>query len=177
MIKTNHNRRTFISSAAAVTALGGTPLLAVPIEVRQGAEGFLKDWVAAWNARNAHALASLHTEDCVTINRYGTIIPDRKEAEEALSFLLGPQGPFGNTIFPPMKLVALREVSPGVAIVQASWGAPALGPNGKIVPGQFNQMMMSYTLIKQEGRWKTAQIDGHNVEHMELPYSNPDQKK
>ena len=66
MTRTNHNRRTFISSAAAVTALGGTPLLAVPIEVRQGAEGFLKDWVAAWNARNAHALAALHTEDCVT---------------------------------------------------------------------------------------------------------------
>ena len=78
MIKTNHNRRTFISSAAAVTALGGTPLLAVPIEARQGAEGFLKDWVAAWNARNAHALASLHTEDCVTINRYGTVIPAAK---------------------------------------------------------------------------------------------------
>ena len=103
--------------------------------------------------------------------------PGRKEAEEALAFLLGPQGPFGNTIFPPMKLVALREVSPGIAIIQASWGAPALGPDGKIIPGQFNQMMMSYTLIRQEGRWKTTQIDGHNVEHMELPYSNPDQKK
>ena len=32
-------------------------------------------------------------------------------------------------------------------------------------------MMLPYTLVKREGQLKTAQIDAHNVEHMELPYS------
>jgi hypothetical protein len=172
-----HNRRSFLSAAGAVVAASATPLLAVSTDVRAGAEEFLNAWMTAWNKRDSHALAALHTVDCVTVNRFGTLIPDRKSAEEALVFLLGPQGPFGDTVFAPMKIVMLREVAAGVAIVQASWSAPALAPNGKMVPGASNAMLLTYTLLKQEGHWKATQIDPHNVEHMELPYSNPDQKK
>ncbi len=177
MTNTTHNRRTFLSTAAAALAVGATPSLALSPGVRHGAEEFLKDWVNAWNRRDAHALAALHTEDCVTVNRYGTLIPDRKEAEIALGFLLGPKGPFGDTVFPPMKLVTCREVAPCLAILQATWKAPALAPDGKVVVGEFNTMMLSYTLTKRDDGWKTTQIDGHNVEHMELPYSQPEQKK
>ncbi len=171
------NRRTFLSAAAAATAMHVNPLLALSPGVQEGAEAFLKSWVTAWNRHDARALASLHTEDAMTINRYGTLIRGRASAEEALSFLLGPQGPFGDTVFPPMKIVALREIAPGVAIVQSSWGAPVLGANGKTVPGQFNEMILTYTLVKRGADWKTTQIDGHNVEKMDLPYSSPDQKK
>jgi ketosteroid isomerase-like protein len=171
------NRRTFLSAAAAATAMHTNPLFALSSGVQQGAEAFLKDWVAAWNGRDAHALASLHTDDAMTINRYGTLIRGRSSSEEALSFLLGPQGSFGDTVFPPMKIVVLREIVPGVAIVQSSWGAPVLGANGKTVPVQFNEMILTYTLVKHGADWKTTQIDGHNVEKMHLPYSSPDQKK
>jgi uncharacterized protein (TIGR02246 family) len=177
MTKIIRNRRAFLSTAGALVVSSAAPLLAVSTNVRAGAEEFLKAWMTAWNKRDAHALASLHTADCVTVNRFGTLIPDRKGAEEALGFLLSSQGPFGDTVFPPMKMVVLREVAPGVAIIQASWSAPALAPNGKMVPGEFNAMLLTYTLVKQEGHWKATQIDPHNVEHMELPYSNPDQKK
>jgi len=171
------NRRTFLSAAAATTAVHAHPLLALSPDVQAGAEAFLKNWVAGWNHRDAHALASLHTDDAITINRYGTLIRGRASSEEALAFLLGPKGPFGDTIFPPMQIVALREIVPGVAIVQTSWNAPVLGPDGKTVPGQVNQMVLSFTLLKRGADWKTTQIDGHNVEHMELPYSSPEQKK
>jgi uncharacterized protein (TIGR02246 family) len=171
------NRRTFLSVAAAATAMQAHPLLALSPDVQSGAETFLKNWVAGWNHHDAHALASLHTEDAMTINRYGTLIRGRESSEEALSFLIGPQGPFGDTTFPPMRIVALREIAPDVAVVQATWKAPALGPNGKIVTGQFNEMVLSFTLVKRGSDCKAAQIDGHNVEHMELPYSSPEQKK
>ena len=144
---------------------------------QSGAETFLFKWVAAWNSHDAQALASLHTEDAMTINRYGTLIRGRVDAEEALSFLLGPHGPFGEAVFPPMRIAALREIAPGVVVVQATWSAPVLGPDGKTVQGQFNEMILSYTLLKQGADWKTCQIDGHNVEPMELPYSSPEQRK
>ena len=153
------------------------PLIEVSPDVQAGAETFLKKWVAAWNSHDAQVLASLHTEDAMTINRYGTLIRGRVNAEEALSFLLGPHGPFGEATFPPMRIAALREVSPGVVVVQATWNAPVLGQDGKAVPGQFNEMILSYTLLKRETDWKTCQIDGHNVEPMELPFSNPEQRK
>jgi hypothetical protein len=171
------NRRTFLSVAAVATAVHAHPLLALSPDVQSGAETFLKNWVAAWNGHDAHALASLHTDEAMTVNRYGTLIRGRASAEEALSFLLGPQGPFGDTVFPPMRIVALREVAPGVAVVQVTWSAPVLGPNGKTVAGQFNEMILSYTLVKRGADWKTTQIDAHNVEHMELPFSSPEQKK
>lgn len=177
MTNSIQNRRTFLSTVSAAALASATPLFAVSTDVRTGVEEFLTAWMSAWNKRDGHGLAALHTADCVTVNRFGTLIPDRKGAEEALVFLLGPHGPFGDTVFPAMKIVVLREVATGVAIVQASWRAPALAPNGTMVPGEFNAMLLTYTLVKRDGHWKATQIDPHNVEHMELPYSNPDQKK
>ncbi len=177
MTTTIHDHNESVSAPVADTAGHTTPPFVTTPGVKEAVQDFLHQWVTAWNARDAHALADLHTADCVTINRYGTVIPDRNSAEAALSFLLGPQGPFGATVFEPMQLVTVREVATGVAILQASWQAPVLAPNGTIVPGEFNPMMLSYTLLNRNGQWKTTQIDGHNVDHMELPFSSPEQTR
>lgn len=78
--------------------------------------GLLRVWREHWNFAG---------------NRYGTLLPDRPAAEEALSFLLGPHGPFADVIFQPMRMVRARQITPGIDILQASWSAPALGPNGR----------------------------------------------
>lgn len=132
---------------------------------------FLSRWVTAWNRRDAPALAALHTDDAVTINRYGVLLLGRAAAAEALSLLLGPEGPFGDVQFPPMQRVALREIAPGVAVVQANWAAPMLGPDGRIVPDQSNAMILSYTLLRRDADWRATQIDGHNIEAITLPFS------
>lgn len=118
----------------------------------------------------------MHAENAVTINRYGTLIRGRADSEEALAFLLGPQGPFGDFVFPPMELVAARQIVPEVVIAQTTWSAPVLGADGQTVPDQFNEMILSYTLVRQGDDWKATQIDGHNVEKMDLPYSSKEQK-
>lgn len=149
---------------------------AISPDAQKAIETFFQRWVTAWNNRDAKALAALHTEDAVTINRYGTLLDGRAEAEEALAFLRGPHGPFGDFVFPPMQIVAARQIAPGVLITQASWSAPELGPDGKTVPNQFNEMILSYTLVAQGEGWKVTQIDGHNVEKMDLPFSSEEQK-
>ena len=145
--------------------------------VPEGINAFFEKWVGGWNARDAHALAKLHTDDAVTINRYGTLIEGRAESEKALGFLLGPTGPFGNVVFPPMVIRKLRDIAPNVAVTQVDWSAPALGSDGKVIAGEWNHMVLTYCLVKSGKNWLMTQVDGHNVDRMELPYSQPEQKK
>lgn len=149
---------------------------ALSAEAQNALATLFKQWVTAWNDHDARALAALHTEDAVTINRYGSLLEGRAEAQQALAFLRGPDGPFGDFVFPPMEIVAARQIAPDLLIAQTTWNAPVLGTDGKTVPGQFNQMILSYTLVRQGHEWKVTQIDGHNVDKMDLPFSSEQQK-
>ena len=147
------------------------------LDAQIAASAFFERWVTAWNHHDAKKLASLHTDDAVTVNRYGTLLLGRAEAERALTFLRSPLGPFGEFVFPPMNIAAVRQIANNVMIAQARWNAPALGPHGKVIPDHFNEMILSYTLVKEGEGWKAAQIDAHNVEKMDLPFSSEQQKQ
>ncbi len=49
-------------------------------------------------------------------------------------------------------------------------------PDGKLDLAKENDMLVSFTLLKESGEWKATQMDLHNVEKMDLPYSSPGQK-
>jgi uncharacterized protein (TIGR02246 family) len=140
------------------------------------AEDFLKQWDQAWAARDGHALAALHTQNAVTVNRYGKLLAGREQTEKWLTAMLGPQGSFTQSTFPPMKLLAVRRIAPDVVVAQTGWKAPALQTNGKVDPGRFNDMIITYVLVKEGAVWRAAEIDPHNVEKVDTPFSQPGQK-
>lgn len=140
------------------------------------ASQFLAAWDQAWNSHDAHALAELHTLDAVTVNRYGTLIMGRGPSEVALGHLHGKEGPFGHSTFPPLQLIKARHIAPGVIVVQAGWKAPVMHPDGKISDTESNDMVLTFVLVREGQTWKVSEIDGHNVETMDLPYSNAGQK-
>ena len=37
-------------------------------------------------------------------------------------------------------------------------------------------MLVSYTLLKEGSSWRAAQVDLHNVDKMDLPFSNAGQR-
>jgi hypothetical protein len=37
-------------------------------------------------------------------------------------------------------------------------------------------MIVTYVLVRDGQMWKASEVDAHNVEKMELPFSNPGQK-
>jgi uncharacterized protein (TIGR02246 family) len=141
-----------------------------------GAEQFMTNWDQAWGAHDAHGLAQLHTEDAVTVNRYGTLLQGRVATEKALAFLHGDAGPFGHSEFPPLRMLALRQITPDVMILQTGWKNPVMHSNGKPDAAQVNEMIVTFVLLKIGEEWKASQIDPHNVDKMDLPYSNPGQK-
>lgn len=142
-----------------------------------GIEDFFSRWVDGWNRRDATALIALHTVDAVTINRYGTMLDGRLEAAEALGFLLSSNGPFrADVVFPPMVVRRWREVADGVAIVQVTWAAPVLEADGHSRDKSWNDMILTFCLIKSGDEWLMTQADGHNIDPMNLPFSHDIQK-
>ena len=77
---------------------------------------------------------------------------------------------------PPLQLIDVRQIAPTVIILQASWKSPVMNPDGKLNLAKEDDMLVSYTLLKVDGDWKATQMDLHNVEKMDLPFSNAGQK-
>lgn len=137
---------------------------------------FFATWDSAWENHDAHALGELHTSDATTVNRFGTLVIGRAATEKALAFLHSKEGPFGHSNFPPLKLLNERQITPNVIIVQAGWKNPVMHPDGKISETQWNDMIVTFVLVQDGHTWKVSEVDAHNVEKMDLPFSNSGQK-
>ncbi len=175
---TPSSRRKFLaagSALAAVPCLNGEDITGSPTGIAAAKE-FLSNWDAAWNNHDAHKLSLLHTPDVNTVNRFGTLLRGREALEKALGFLHGVSGPFHDVTTPPLKLMDTRQIAADVIILQASWKNPVMNPDGKIDPAKQNDMIVSYTLLRSNGTWKATQVDLHNIEKMNLPFSNAAQK-
>jgi hypothetical protein len=104
------------------------------------------------------------------------LVQGRAAVEKALGFLHNPGGPYHDVTAPPLQLIDARQIAANVIILQASWSSPVMNPDGKLDLAKQNDMIVSYTLLKEGGDWIATQMDLHNVEKMDLPYSNAGQK-
>ncbi len=178
MTTSSISRRTFLVTG---TALAASPILhaegpSSPAAARVAAQDFLGKWIQAWNHHDAHQLAILQVSDANTVNRFGSLVQGRAAVEKALAFLHNPGGPYHDVTAPPLQLLAVRQIAPTVIVLQAGWSSPVMNPDGKLDLAKQNDMLVTYTLLLEGGDWRAAQMDLHNVEKMDLPYSSPGQK-
>jgi hypothetical protein len=178
MTTSSISRRNFLVTG---TALAASPILkgeepTGPAATRATANEFLSKWIQAWNHHAADQLGSLQTSDANTVNRFGTLVQGRAAVEKALGFLHNPGGPYHDVTAPPLQLIDARQIAPTVIILQASWESPVMTPDGKLDLSRQDDMIVSYTLLKQRGQWIATQMDLHNIEKMDLPFSSPAQK-
>jgi hypothetical protein len=161
-----------IASAAGAAAI----VHAEPDTTSGAAPNFLSAWVKAWNNHDAHALGELHTSNAITVNRFGTLVVGHGPTEKALGFLHSKQGPFGHSTFPALKPLEARLIAPEVMVVQAGWKNPVMHPDGKTSETEWNDMIVTFVLVREGQTWKASEVDAHNVEKMDLPFSNASQK-
>lgn len=178
MTTSSLSRRNFLVTG---TALAVSPILngeepGSRPAARLVANDFLAKWIKAWNQHDAQQLGLLQTADANTVNRFGTLVQGRAAVEKALGFLHNPGGPFHDVTAPPLQLIDVRQIAPNVIILQASWQNPVMNPNGKLDAAKQDDMVVSYTLLKLGAAWKATQMDLHNIEKMDLPFSNAGQK-
>ncbi len=145
-------------------------------EARATANEFLTKWIEAWNHHDAKRLGLLQTSDANTVNRFGSLVEGRAAVTKALGFLHDPGGPYHDVAAPPLQLIDVRQIAPTVIILQASWKSPVMNPDGKLDLSKEDDMLVSYTLLKEGVSWKATQMDLHNVEKMKLPFSSAAQK-
>ncbi len=172
------SRRKFLVTGSALASgpvLNAEDLTGSPAD-HGAAKEFLSKWERAWNNHDAHQLCLLHTPDANTVNRFGTLVRGHEALEKALGFLHDAGGPYHDVTAPPLQLIDLRQIAPNVMIMQASWKSPVMKSDGKLDLAKQNDMIVSYTLLKEGGDWRATQVDLHNVEKMDLPYSNEGQK-
>ncbi len=169
--------RKLLAHAASASAAQALPAFASSPGDRDAAENFLRRWDDAWNRHDAQALGRLHTDDAVTVNRFGTLVPDGAAVTRALGFLHSPEGPFGKTTFPTQTILALRQITHGVLSLQTGWKNPVMHPDGSIDPTSWNDMIVSFVLVQRGSEWKASDVNAHNVEKMDLPFSNREQKE
>ena len=178
MTLSSFSRRNFLVTGAALAVspiLNGEEPSSRPA-ARLVANEFLAKWIQAWNQHNARQLSLLQTADANTVNRFGTLVQGRAAVERALGFLHNPGGPFHHVTAPPLQLIDVRQIAPNVIILQASWQNPVMNPDGRLDVAKQDDMIVSYTLLKQGAGWEATQMDLHNVEKMDLPFSNAGQK-
>ncbi len=137
---------------------------------------FLRKWDEAWAKHDAAAIASLHTDDAVTVNRFGTVVRGRADLSKALGFLHGAHGPFHTSVYPPLQLLIQRSISPNVQALQAKWQNPVMKPDGTIDPASINDMIVTFILLDTGNGWLASEVNLVNVEKMDLPFSNPSQR-
>jgi hypothetical protein len=161
--------------AAATT----TPALIAEIPAADDTEDvkvFLRRWDEAWARHDAVAIAALHTDDAVTVNRFGTIVRGKEDLGKAVGFLHGDHGPFHHSVFPPLELLIQRSITPNVQAIQAKWQNPVMRPDGTIDPASINDMIVTFILLRTGNAWLASEVNLVNVEKMDLPFSNPGQR-
>ena len=60
--------------------------------------------------------------------------------------------------------------------IHTKWEIPVMNPNGTLDSVKVNDMIVSFILVRSESGWKASEVDLHNVEEMDLPFSNPGQR-
>jgi uncharacterized protein (TIGR02246 family) len=119
----------------------------------------VKQWDRAWNAHDPDALTELHHPDAETVNRFGKYVVG--DAQHRIQFRWLHTGPFQGTKSPSQEVVSVRFVRPDVAVVHTSWGTPELHLDGERIGAE--DLVVSYLVTKEKGRWKFAAVDLHNV--------------
>jgi uncharacterized protein (TIGR02246 family) len=177
MAKKSSTRRIFMGGVAAVTASNAFALSVPPQADVDGARKFVSAWDTAWANHDAQALGSLHAENAITVNRFGTVVEGRAAIQQALAFLHENNGPFSHTSVPPQQIFAVQPIAADVMTIHTKWQSPVMNPDGKIDPAKIDNMVVTFVVQRAGSEWKAVGVDLHNVEKMDLPFSNPGQRR
>jgi uncharacterized protein (TIGR02246 family) len=167
------NRRSFFLSAvslAGAVAVSST-LIAQPTPTNLTA--FLQTYDEAWASHDPQAIAMLHAEDVLVVNRFGSMLEGRPELETAMQFLHGPGGPFHTVGFPRQQILLGRILDPNMATIHASWKNPTMGPGDQLAHGgqtPWVDLLSTYLLTRRGETWQIAQHDLHSVDLIKFPF-------
>ncbi len=173
MATSDRTRRSFFISAGLLAAAAAVTSRMIAEPSVPDPALFLKTYDDAWASHDPHALAILHAEDVLVVNRFGSMLDGRAELEKAMAFLHGPGGPFHTVTFPRQQLILSRILSLAMATIHAKWRNPAMGPGDRLAQGSqtpWVDMLSTYLLARDGQAWQIIQHDLHSVDPIKFPF-------
>lgn len=166
-------RRTFFVAAGffAGAAAVSSHLIAQPPSAALAT--FLQTYDEAWASHDAHAIAMLHAEDVLVINRFGSMVEGRAELEKVMAFLHGQGGPFRTVKFPRQEALVSRMLNSDMATLHARWKNPTMGPGDQLAHGSqtpWVDLISTYLLTRKSKSWQIVQHDLHSVDPIKFPF-------
>ena len=167
------NRRLFLLSAASLAgaAAVSSNLIAQPASTTLTA--FLKTYDEAWASHYPLAIAMLHSEDVLVVNRFGSMLEGRAELQTAMQFLHGPGGPFHTITFPRQEMLVSRMLNSNMATLHARWKNPTMAPGDQLAHDSqtpWVDMLSTYLLVRHGDTWQIVQHDLHSVDPIKFPF-------
>ena len=166
-------RRSFLAAAGSlagaivVRSAAGQPPAADPAL-------FITTFDDAWARHDPHALAMLHAERVVVVNRFGSMLEGRAEVETAMHFLHGPGGPFHDITFPRQRVVLSRLLGSDMAVIHTKWSNPTMGPEDQLArhdgPMRWVDMIATCLVTRSGPGWELVQHDLHSVDPTQFPF-------
>ena len=167
------NRRSFFLSAAYLAGAAAVSLDLIAQPAPTNLSAFLRIYDSAWASHNPVAIAMLHSEDVLVVNRFGSMLEGRAEVQTAMQFLHGPGGPFHTVTFPSQELVISRMLNNDMATLHARWKNPTMGPGDQLAHGSqtpWVELLSTYLLARQGDTWQIIQHDLHSVDPIKFPF-------
>ncbi len=70
----------------------------------------------------------------------------------------------------------MQQIVADVMTIHTKWQSPVMNPDGKINPAKTDDMIVTFVVQETGSGWKAVGVDLHNVDKMDLPFSNPGQR-
>ena len=167
------NRRSFFLSAASLAGATAVSLELIAQPAPTNLSAFLRTYDGAWASHNPVAIAMLHSEDVLVVNRFGSMLEGRAEVQTAMQFLHRPGGPFHTVTFPRQELVTSRMLNNDMATLHARWKNPTMGSGDQLAYGSqtpWVELLSTYLLARQGDTWQIIQHDLHSVDPIKFPF-------
>jgi ketosteroid isomerase-like protein len=167
------SRRSFFVSAGLVAGAAAVTSHLMAQSPATDPALFLQTYDDAWGSHDPHALAMLHAEDVLVVNRFGSMVEGRAELEKVMAFLHGPEGPFHTVSFPRQELLVSRILSTNMTTLHAKWKNPTMGPGDQLAHGSqtpWVDLISTYLLARNGQTWQIVQHDLHSVDPIKFPF-------
>ena len=167
------NRRSFLLSAASLAGAAAISSNLIAQSAPTSLTAFLRVYDDAWASHDPLAIAMLHSEDVLVVNRFGSMLEGRAEVQTAMQFLHMPGGPFHTVTFPRQELLVSRMLNGNMATVHARWKNPTMGPGDQLAhvsQTPWVDMLSTYLLARQGETWQIVQHDLHSVDPIKFPF-------
>jgi uncharacterized protein (TIGR02246 family) len=131
-----------------------------PEDLRAAVDAFEAEYAAAFNRRDAHALAALFLEDATVVTEWGDVVAGRAAFETGLARAFATLG--ATPVALANRTSHVAQVAEGVLVTHGT------SVRSQLAEGRADRLAFTRVLVRRAGGWRLA------ANHVSEPSARPD---